>query len=260
MEQTAINLITRGDDLGAFKAGNHAILDAFRRGILRNASVMIPAPQIEHAVALVKQEPDLCLGLHVTLTSEWYTPRWGPVSSPEDVPSLVDEDGYFYKNSGELHKHGGKLDEMIREVRAQLVRARELGLNIRYMDEHMGVGWLCEGDDPNPPQRLEDTLRELASEEGLLWHRDLATTIFSYPSIEECTRSLPLLTAGTHVFVTHPALADEEMQQICGPDCPVAGHMAQLRFQDYNLLCHTDVYQTIHNHGIRLARYDDCLC
>ncbi|GCE23379.1 ChbG/HpnK family deacetylase [Dictyobacter kobayashii] len=80
LDRKGIHLITRGDDMGAFQAGNQAIINAYKHGILRNASIMMPAPYLHEAIELAKGEPGLCLGLHITLTSEWDVPRWGPLS------------------------------------------------------------------------------------------------------------------------------------------------------------------------------------
>ena len=92
-----IRLITRGDDCGAALSGNAAIRDAFREGILRNTSVMVPGPVVEEAAQMLAHERDLCFGLHCTLTAEWDRVRWGPVLPPDRVPSLVDRRGHFYQ-------------------------------------------------------------------------------------------------------------------------------------------------------------------
>ena len=63
-----------------------------------------------------------------TLTSEWQTYRWGPIASRALVPSLVGPDGYFYPNSAEVVKHA-KLDEVEIEIRAQIERAKSMGLS-----------------------------------------------------------------------------------------------------------------------------------
>ena len=35
------------------------------------------------------------LGVHLALTSEWTSFRWGPISPADAVPSLLDEQGYL---------------------------------------------------------------------------------------------------------------------------------------------------------------------
>ena len=253
-----ICLITRGDDLGTFQASNRAIVDAFEHGILRNASLMVPAPNFLHAVQLVKKRPGLCLGLHITLTSEWDTTRWGPVSPPERVPSLVGADQCFFASSQELFQHGVDPEEALQEVRAQLELARELGLDIRYLDEHMGIGWLF---DPATPQlkRLTEIFRQLAREEGLVWHEDLP----HMQKLECDLADLPLvlsgLQEGSYVLITHPSYAEPEIQAVTGQAYPQPGDLAQTRWRDYQMLCDPRVAQIVREREIQLVRYDEVL-
>src|SRR3954469_5001259 len=99
-------LITRGDDFGSFAEANHAIIDSFKRGVLRNASIMAPAPHFEHAAQLARENPGLCVGLHLALTSEWEEVRFGPVLDAKEVPSLVEPDGTFLATPMQHHRRG----------------------------------------------------------------------------------------------------------------------------------------------------------
>ena len=47
-------------------------------------------------------------------------------------------DGYFYSDSGEVAKHA-KLDEVEIEIRAQIERAKAMGLTPSHLDAHMHV-------------------------------------------------------------------------------------------------------------------------
>jgi chitin disaccharide deacetylase len=253
-----IRLITRGDDMGAFQAGNQAIVDACKHGILRNASLMMPGPQIAHAVRLLKEVPELCLGLHVTLTSEWDSPRWGPISAREDVPSLVDADGFFFPHPDDLFRQGGVLEEALREVRAQLACARSFGLDIRYLDEHMGVGWLFDPADRRRT-RLSQALRNLAHEEGLVWHEDIADLRRVESGTRELSQVFRRLEQGTYLLITHPAYFEPEMQAVVGQSSQKPGTVALARLHDYQQLCDPLVMRAVHERGIGLSRYDDVL-
>src|SRR5207245_5507262 len=65
--------------------------------------------------------------------------RWGPVLGKEAVPSLVDSVGYFLPSTDKFLAHGYKLDEVERELSAQVERAVRSGLRIDYVDYHMGT-------------------------------------------------------------------------------------------------------------------------
>ena len=100
-------------------------------------SVMMPTPWVPHAVAWIKAAvPDA--GLHLTLTSEWKSYRWGPVAGKPAVPGLVDSEGALWSNVASVVKNA-TADEVEREIRAQLDRARTMGFEPTHMDSHMGT-------------------------------------------------------------------------------------------------------------------------
>jgi predicted glycoside hydrolase/deacetylase ChbG (UPF0249 family) len=76
--------------------------------------------------------------LHLTLTSEWKTYRWGPVASKDQVPSLLDPSGYLWADTP-LAVAALKVDEAEREIRAQIERAIAMGIHPTHLDSHMGA-------------------------------------------------------------------------------------------------------------------------
>jgi predicted glycoside hydrolase/deacetylase ChbG (UPF0249 family) len=63
-------LIVNADDLGQSDGVNLGILEAFERGIVTSASLLVNKPASESAVRLAKIRPELDLGLHIDL-GEW---------------------------------------------------------------------------------------------------------------------------------------------------------------------------------------------
>src|SRR6266513_1136037 len=121
-------LILHADDLGFSHSADAASFDALDRGAISSASIMIPTPWITEVAAYAKAHPNADLGLHLTLTSEWETYRWGSVAPADQVPSLLDSSGTFAK----LEKLVGaraKPAEAEREIRAQVERALALGIH-----------------------------------------------------------------------------------------------------------------------------------
>jgi chitin disaccharide deacetylase len=131
-------LILHADDLGAAHSVNIASFDALDKGAISSASVMIPTPWITEVAAYAKAHPNSDLGIHLTITSEWQTYRWGSVESRDKVPSLLDSTGTFPSETAPVAA-AAKPVEVERELRAQLERARALGIHPTHVDSHMGA-------------------------------------------------------------------------------------------------------------------------
>jgi len=103
-----------------------------------SASIMVPCPWLTEVADYAKSHPDADLGLHLTLTSEWKTYRWGPVESKDKVPSLLDASGYLWPETAPATEHI-KADDAEREIRAQIEWAIAHGIHPTHVDSHMGV-------------------------------------------------------------------------------------------------------------------------
>ena len=131
-------LILHADDLGVAHSVNAASFDALDKGAISSASVMIPTPWISEVAAYAKAHPRADLGLHLTLTSEWQTYRWGSVASSDRVPSLLEATGTFPSDVPPVAARA-KPEEVERELRAQIERALALGIRPTHVDSHMGA-------------------------------------------------------------------------------------------------------------------------
>lgn len=134
-----ITLLIRCDDWGMSHAVNMAAAQVVNSGIPVSASVMFTCPWYQEAVELLKAHPEVSVGIHLTLNAEWKNYRWGPVSGAATVPTLVDSLGFFFPSRELLFRNNPRLDEIERELRAQIERAVHSGLQIDYIDYHMGA-------------------------------------------------------------------------------------------------------------------------
>ena len=134
-----IYLVVRTDDGGMSHSVNMALEKVIASGIPVSVSVMFPTPWYQETVDILKHHPDISVGIHLTLNSEWKNYRWGPILGRTAVPSLVDADGYFFQSVEALHRNNPNIGEVEKELRAQIERALHSGLKIDYVDYHMGA-------------------------------------------------------------------------------------------------------------------------
>jgi len=253
MAETRIRLITRGDDSGSCRTANQAIRDAFEKGILRNTSIMAPGPTFAEAAALFKPLAGLCVGLHATLTDEWHQPRWGPVLGAAKVPSLVMDDGTFFKDTADLWKHKPSNDEILAELKAQLDRARQAGLAVTYVDTHMGFDWF---------HNLDFRLAEFARAEGLLFKPKGVSRLPAVPGdfadpVERLIAQLGAAEAGkTYLVVAHPGYETDEMRAMCYGD-KKPGEIARERDWQRRLFMDERIVAYARTGGVEPIRFTD---
>ena len=125
-------MIINADDLGMCHSANEGVYDALRLGLATSASLMVPCPWAREAAARYRGED---VGVHLTLTAEWELYRWGPITQS---PSLLGGDGGFPRTIEDAWDHAD-LDEVRRELRAQVERAILWGFDVTHLDSHMGT-------------------------------------------------------------------------------------------------------------------------
>ncbi len=126
------------DDIGMCHAANVGAFEVLLRGVATSGSLMVPCPGFEEAAAMAGAHPEIDLGVHLTLTAEWETYRWGPVAGAAAVPSLVDEHGYLPRRNDGIAQRAD-LGEVETELRAQIERALAAGIDVTHLDAHMGT-------------------------------------------------------------------------------------------------------------------------
>ncbi len=157
-------LIINADDFGMCRGANLAVTELLKApdSALTSSTIMAPCAWAPEACRFAGENPELAIGVHLTLTSEWSKYRWAPVNT-SGTDSLRDEEGFFWHESDQVEKNVD-INEVVGEIRAQINRCKILGLtNPSHLDNHMGSLY---GIETGRFELLQTTLA-IAGEYGL---------------------------------------------------------------------------------------------
>ena len=174
--------------------------------------VIVCTGWLDETVEILKKHPNVSVGVHVCLNSEWVPYKWGPVLSASEVPTLVDEWGHFFGTRKDLMAHHPNLDEVEKEIRAQVDLAIRKGLKISYMDHHMSAA-------VTTPEMRERFVK-VANEKGLAISRwfgempgPLVYSIKPDAKLDFLVDGLQKLTnPGLYLIVCHTAIKTPEIE------------------------------------------------
>jgi chitin disaccharide deacetylase len=262
-------IIIHADDLGETHAVNAATIQAFERGAVNSASMMVACPWFPEIADFAKSHPDADLGLHLTLTSERVYYRWGPVAPGDQVPTLIDENGYLRHDWDDHPRIDPKQVEI--ELRAQVERALRMGVHPTHLDSHQ-YRLIMNGKE------LFDAMLHVAHEYKLPvfvtrdWFAQypylassvgpddvvLDHTVTIDPDVppqkwgEFYLTALKNLQPGVTEFVIHPGFDDEELRAATR-ERPTWG--AAWRQRDYDLFTSEEFRQALQRENIKLITW-----
>jgi predicted glycoside hydrolase/deacetylase ChbG (UPF0249 family) len=226
-------LIIHGDDLGVSHSEDEATFNAMKKEVVSSASIMVPCPWFSEVAAYAVAHPQSDLGLHLTLTSEWKYYKWAPISANNEVPGLINKQGYLYSSVDSVYRQA-KLVEVEKELRAQIEKARQAGIDFTHLDSHMGtlLGnveylklYIRLGKEYKVPVLLLRTgprsafgvnLDSLVNEKDVMAdHIYIANPVDFNSGMENYyTKVLRDIQPGLNVLIIHTAYDDKEMEAI----------------------------------------------
>ncbi len=250
-------LIVSCDDLGSTHSANVGVYRALRDGVATSASLMVPCPWSREAAGQHRGED---VGVHLTLTAEFDRYRWGPITQS---PSLLDGDGGFPRTNVDAWEHAD-LDEVRRELRAQVERAILWGFDVTHLDSHMNVlqlrpelfdVYLDLAVEHDLPVRLNGAaaqraigfpFRDLAAEEGVLApdHFAYSPAVGGRRAFHRLVEDLPPGVTEVHL---HPA--------VDAPELRAATDTWPGRVDDLDLLLDPDTRSLLDRLGVVLVGY-----
>ena len=263
-------LIIHADDLAVSHSEDAASFDALDKRAATSAGIMIPCPWLTEVAAYAKAHPEADLGLHLTLTAEWKTYRWGPVESKDKVPSLLDPDGYLWSDVPPAIQHI-KADESEREIRAQVKHAIAMGIHPTHLDSHMGTLfarpdlmaiYVKVAHEYRLPflgmltPKVPPDVKALFSDKDVL----LDSVIVADPSIQPANwksfylDTIKNLNPGLNEIIVHLAYDDAESQAVM-VDHPDYG--AAWRQRDYDAITSPEFRKGLEDNHVILVHWSD---
>lgn len=226
-------LIIHADDAGLAESQNRATQEGMLNGSISSTSLMVPCPWFFEMAQFFLRNPQLDYGIHLTLTGEWKTYPFKPCAPIDQIPSLIDKQGYFFPKRDVIRAHA-KANEVYLELKAQIETALSIGLKPSHLDSHMYTLGLrkdlievyqCLGKEFNLPILLSKKLIDLsgtvfkASElpKGVYFE---SIYMASFQNFSESGLStfydtvLEDLPNGLSLLLIHPAYSSKEMEQI----------------------------------------------
>jgi predicted glycoside hydrolase/deacetylase ChbG (UPF0249 family) len=273
---TEVRLIINADDFARSAGVNQGIRRAHREGIVSTTTAMMNLNAADREVLdLHRSNPALGIGVHLNVTFGT------PLSSPEEITSLVDEHGRF-RNFRDLLDHPEEInpDEVELEWRRQIDRFLSFGIELDHLDSHhhsavfseelfeifldLATEYECGVRNPNPLDLEAAELRSLYSEEIIRFvlersaeimtarkvpHPDaLLASFFANQATSEHLKSLlEKLSPGTYELMCHPGIPDAELIQDSSYDL--------FRQREMDVLTSQEIADTLRQAGIQLHTF-----
>jgi hypothetical protein len=256
-------LVIHADDFGMSHSVNRAIEQALENHWATSASILVPCPWFPEVARWAKTHPDADLGIHLALTSEWTTLRWGPVSAQPRNSSLLDPDGYLPLTSEWVATHA-KIPDVETEAHAQVDKAKAAGIHLTHLDTHMGAivttpdlfkAYVGLGQTYKLPLLLDN--RAEAQAPGSVLLSQLLQMNRGTPKaqwFDAYKKMLAPLPPGSYQLIVHLAYNDDEMQGATA-DHPDWG--AEWRQSDLDLVRSAEFQKFLNEQGFVLVAWRD---
>ena len=269
-------VIIHPDDIGMCQATLPAYAELVEAGLVSSATTMAPCPWFPAVAAYCRAHPEVDMGVHLTLASEWDVYRWGPISTRDPASGLVDDEGYFDHGPRQVWERAD-VHAVEVEIRAQLDRALTAGIDVTHLDSHMdtlvhprlvgayarlaqerqlpalivGLGrqqFLERGLDPQVADEAGRIADELDAA-GLLLFADLRMPPLDDASdrLDVCKQIIDTLVPGLTLLRIHPAHDTPELRAMA-PDW-------RCRVADYETFLNPDLHTYIRQAGVHVVGY-----
>jgi len=267
-------MIIHADDIGMCHSSAAAMDGLMNAGIVSSMATMVVCPWFPAVAEYFRAHPAIDLGLHFTVTSEWETFRWGPLSTRDPDSGLLDGAGFFHQASEAVHR-SGKAAAVKAELEAQMARAQTAGIDLTHVDSHMITVWHPKflaaylqiparqgvpplfmrmdeagaremGNDANHAAALARMSGEMEAQGMPLFDRFFVMPLENAEDrVAAAQRAMSDLAPGLTYFVLHPACDTPELRAIA-PDW-------RSRVADYQVFTSDGLRKFVRQSGIQVV-------
>lgn len=275
-------VIIHADDIGMCQATLPALADLLDAGLISSAATMVPCAWFPEVAAFCRGNRDVDMGVHLTLTCEYHSYRWGPISTRDPDSGLIDEDGYFHFSPDGVYAHATPW-AAAHEFVTQLERALAVGIDVTHVDNHQlsafhprllnaytdlatdtrlpllflrldAAGWQALAQavgltfDWETARNLEEMVRGLqAKGMPVADHATMLPLDRPEDRVDQAKHVFGGLSTGLTHFVLHPAVDTPELRAIT-PDWPS-------RVADYEAFTSRELREYVLQSGVQIIGY-----
>ena len=266
-----IVVIVNADDYGGSVPHTDATNELFEKtDFVKTATIMATNPDFERA-AKIAVENGYNIGVHITLTNEWQEKApWSAVLPKEEVPSLYNEKGYLWADQYQVMENA-KIEDIEKEMEAQILKVKQAGINITHMDAHMYIYYSWFGEEYFKLAKklakkygIHLSVRYMDHKHDNLWHRKYGNLVVdNYYAIYNLDASgdwggykarldkyvelFSRMQPGIHHVTIHPALDTEESKSVYP--------QWKARYADYKIWFSEELQAVIKERNIKFTDY-----
>jgi chitin disaccharide deacetylase len=248
------SIIFNADDFGLSPGVCRGIIQTCRHGTVRSTSVMVNLPDVHESIDILKTCPELDVGIHINLTFGF------PVSDPSDIPSLSGYDGIFVVKPGDFPEIVD-VDDLYREIYAQVRRAYELGLNPSHLDSHHHIHHIdsrvneilmeVAGEYDLAMRSNDSEDRQKLQEYGISTPDNFISSFFGndYVNYNMLERFIEELPVGVSEIMCHPGYVDDDLKN--------KSSYTGFREIELKLLTDPEIFSMLKYYDVTLMSYRD---
>jgi len=203
-----MRVLFNADDFGLTKGVTDGIIKSHTDGMIDSTTFMMNGFHVDYAISQAKKHPTLKTGVHLVLS-------WGrPLC--DNVPGLIDTEGYFKYGNTFTSMQSPDLNEVAREWDSQIKAFKQTGLHLHHIDSHHHIhGWvpvkevvLHLANKYGDPVRYVDSLR---NHPDILLTEKVWTAFYGGGVNSSLFKALEHLQAQSVEVMTYPAYVDERL-------------------------------------------------